>query len=102
MRSRVDFAHGEELDKFIEGKAALPPKLHELRDEDVGHAVALDDAAHGPPKQDAVHVEGEFGAEGGDADHAANAGQSETVDRLADNLRQTGRLERVLDSLAAR
>src|SRR5688572_24449386 len=102
MRRFVDAGERVEADQPIKGEAALPPEFDELRDEDIGNAVALDDTAHRAAEEHRIHVQLEFRAERRDADDAAYAGEPKTVDRLTHDLRNTGTLERVLNALAPR
>lgn len=95
---RLDLVESEGGDEAVEGKASLRVQVHESGDELVWHAVALDDAPHPPSEQDAVHVERDLGPEARHTHESAHTGQSQTVDGLADDLREPGALERVVSA----
>ena len=85
----------------VDGEAAELPELEQPRQEQLGHAVALDDAAHDSPEgEDVVDVQGDLGAKGRRADHPALAGRGEGVDGGSEHGGLAARLEREIGAAA--
>ncbi len=71
----------------------MPVEIDQLWNEDIGHALAFDDAHDGAAEEDAVHVERDLRAERRGTQKAAEAGHGEAIDSLAEHRRNANAFE---------
>ena len=94
-RGAVDVGEIVEGDQILERKLAGHHVVDQLRDELLGHAVALDHAAQAAAVLDPFHLDRNFGAGARAADQHAGARRHQRFERLAQDFRQRGRLQRI-------